>query len=101
MGCFIKVANKKDLSAGRGMIVQADGKEIALFNVGGEFFATDNTCLHQGGPLGEGELEESVVTCPWHGWQFDVKTGQSTMSPDIKVPTFPTKVEGDDVFIEV
>ena len=57
--------------------LQLDGKVIALANVGGKLYAINNVCLHRGGPLGEGELGGQVVTCPWHGWQYDVYDRQA------------------------
>jgi nitrite reductase/ring-hydroxylating ferredoxin subunit len=74
---------------------------IVVYNVGGSYFATDERCAHQGGPLGEGLLEGSVVTCPWHAWQFDVRTGQAIYDPGVCVRTYPVRVEGDDIFVEV
>jgi len=62
-----KIAETKDLPPGSGTIVEAGGRTLALFNVDGTFYAIDNTCLHRGGPLGEGDLDDTIVTCPWHG----------------------------------
>jgi nitrite reductase (NADH) small subunit len=67
MSKLVKIAETKDLLPGTGKVVEADGFSIALFNVAGSFCAIDNTCTHQGGPLGEGELAGEVVTCPLHG----------------------------------
>ncbi|MBI2461390.1 MAG: Rieske 2Fe-2S domain-containing protein, partial [Candidatus Rokubacteria bacterium] len=78
MGKLAKVAEIADLAPGQGRVVEVEGKAIALFNVDGAFYAIDNTCLHRGGPLGEGELDGAVVTCPWHGWCYDVTTGANT-----------------------
>ena len=77
MAGFIKVAKVADLPEGSGKLIEAGGKQIALFNAGGKFFAIDNACKHRGGPLAEGELEGTTVTCPWHGWEYDVTTGES------------------------
>jgi nitrite reductase (NADH) small subunit len=74
---------------------------IALFNVDGRFYALDGICPHQGGPLGKGKLTGCIVTCPWHGWQFDVSTGQHEANRSLKQPGFPVKAEGDDVLVEV
>ena len=76
MAEFIKVASISELELGSCKTVEVQGKVIALFNVGGRIYALDNTCLHQGGPLGEGRLEGEVVTCPWHMWEFNVRTGE-------------------------
>jgi nitrite reductase (NADH) small subunit len=97
MAEFVKVANLSELEAGSCKAVEACGKTIALFNVGGTIYALDNTCLHRGGPLGEGILEGSVVTCPWHMWEYNVCTGEKIDSPDIKVASYPVQVDGNDV----
>jgi len=97
----IKVAQVSDLAPGKGKVVQADGEPIALFNVGGRFHAIHNTCLHRGGPLGEGELDDTMVTCPWHGWQYDVTTGANVRNPAVKVASLNVKVEGSDILIEL
>ena len=98
---FVEVAKVSDIKSGSGKVVKANGKELALFNVDGKFHAIDNTCAHRGGPLGEGSLEGNVVTCPWHGWKYDVKTGVSAVQPSIKVQPHKVKVEGDNVLVEV
>jgi len=101
MAEFIKVASLSELVKGACKTVQAAGKEIALFNVDGSIYALDNTCLHVGGPLGEGELEGTTVTCPWHGWQYNVCTGQNLMNSDLKVAAYPVQVEGNDISVAV
>jgi nitrite reductase (NADH) small subunit/3-phenylpropionate/trans-cinnamate dioxygenase ferredoxin subunit len=101
MAQWMSVAKVSELQPGKGRVVEAAGKPIALFNVGGSFYAIHNTCLHRGGPLGEGELEGNVVTCPWHGWQYDVTTGKNLFNPSVGVSCFSTRVEGDDVQVEV
>ena len=101
MGNFVKAINKSDVPGKEGRVVQVAGQPVAVFNIGGEFCAVYNICPHQGGPLGEGDLEGTVVTCPWHGWQFDVKTGKSPINPAACIKTFPCRVEGNDVLVEV
>jgi nitrite reductase/ring-hydroxylating ferredoxin subunit len=81
MADFVKVANTNEIEPGQVRLVDVKGKEIALFNVDGEFFALDNTCTHHGGPLAEGELAGHEVTCPWHGATFDVRTGEVVEPP--------------------
>lgn len=98
---FVRVASKKEIPKGEGRMFEVNGRRVAVFNKGGKFHAIDNTCEHQGGPLAEGELEDCVVTCPWHGWTYDVTTGQSPDDPDTKVACFEVKVEGDDVLVAV
>jgi nitrite reductase (NADH) small subunit len=79
----------------------AEGRVVALFNVAGTFHALDGICPHQGGPLGKGALAGCIVTCPWHGFQFDVTTGQHQTSQSLVHPTFSVKVEDDAVWVDV
>lgn len=97
----VKVAAVGEVPAGEGRVVTAGGKTLAVFNVDGTFYVIDNTCGHRGGPLGEGELEGSVVTCPWHAWRWNVTTGANANNPALKVECFPVTVESGDVFVEV
>ena len=98
---FKKIASKADIPTNSGKTIQLDGKSLAVFNVGDQFHTIDNTCVHQGGPLGEGTLEGSTVTCPLHRWQYDVKTGACSTNPQVCVKSYPTKVEGDDILVSV
>lgn len=97
MAEFVKVASLSELDPGIAKAVEVNGKSIALYNVNGTVYATDNTCLHQGGPLGEGMLEGDVITCPWHMWQYNVRTGANLEDSLLKVDTYPVLVEGDDI----
>jgi nitrite reductase/ring-hydroxylating ferredoxin subunit len=98
----VKIAETKDIVPGTGKVVEAEGHSIALFNVAGTLYAIDNTCTHVGGPLGEGELTAEVVTCPWHGARFNVKTGEVLGPPAHKgVRSFPVQVQGSDVVVEL
>lgn len=101
MGEFVKAAKKGEIPAETGKSVEVKGHEIALFQVGGKVYAVHHVCPHQGGPLSEGGLEGEVVTCPWHGWSFNVTTGECTFNPAIKQETFKVKEEGEDIFVEV
>ena len=97
----IKVAEVSELKPGQGKVVTVGEKELALFNIEGRFYAVDNICPHRGGPLGEGMLEGSVVTCPWHGWKFDVTTGISPVVKTAKVERVEVVVEGNDVKVRL
>jgi nitrite reductase (NADH) small subunit len=97
---FLRTAKKDEILAGTIREFQVNGKTIALANVDGTFYAVNNTCLHRGGPLGQGELEDKVVTCPWHGWQYDVTTGKVTMNPSVGVDTYAVEVRGEDIFVD-
>src|SRR3989338_682651 len=101
MPTLTKVAKKSEIPPGTGKVLEIGGKTIAIFNSEGTFYAIENTCKHRGGPLGEGSLASTTVSCPWHGWEYDVTTGECAMDPSIKVQTFDMKVEGDDVLIFV
>jgi nitrite reductase (NADH) small subunit len=96
-----RIANVADCPPGNSLEAVANERVVALFNVNGEFFALDGVCPHQGGPLAEGELKGCVVTCPWHSWPFDVRTGQHQFSRNTIQPRFVTKVEDDGVWIEI
>jgi nitrite reductase/ring-hydroxylating ferredoxin subunit len=97
----VKVGKKSELLPGRFAAAEVDGRRVVVYNVDGEIFATDGTCAHQGGPLEDGLLEGAVVTCPWHAWQFDVRTGESIFDRNVRVATYPVRVEGDDILVEV
>ena len=101
MAKFVKVASLSELTPGSAKVVEALGKSIALFNVGGTIYATDNTCLHQGGPLGEGQLMGEVVICPWHQWEYNVRTGENVDDNSLKLATFPVQVDGSDIKVAV
>ncbi|MBI4597415.1 MAG: Rieske 2Fe-2S domain-containing protein [Candidatus Omnitrophica bacterium] len=94
-----KVAKTSDIAPGTGKVVDVNGKPIAVFNCDGTFYAVENECKHQGGPLGEGTLSGNTVMCPWHGWEYDVTTGVCQLDSAITVKRFDVKVEGDDILI--
>jgi nitrite reductase (NADH) small subunit len=97
---FLRAAKKDEIPAGTIREFQVNGTTVALANVEGSFHAIDNTCLHRGGPLGQGELEGKVVTCPWHGWQYDVTSGKVTMNPSVGVNCYVVEVRGEDIFVD-
>jgi nitrite reductase/ring-hydroxylating ferredoxin subunit len=96
---FARVARKDEIAPGSIREFQVDGLTLAIANVGSKFYAINNTCLHRGGPLGQGELHGVAVTCPWHGWQYDVTTGKLTMNPAVSVKTYTIEVRGDDLWV--
>jgi len=98
---FLRAAKKDEVPAGSIREFQLEGKTIAVANVAGKLFAINNVCLHRGGPLGEGELDRQIVTCPWHGWQYDVTTGKLVTNPAVGVETYPVEVRGEDIFIDI
>ena len=99
MPTFHKVAKTTEIPNGAGKVIETEGKEIAVFNCDGKFYAINNVCVHQGGPLGEGYLEGTIVTCPWHAWQYDVTTGVNPAESSLRVDSYPVKVEGEDIFV--
>ncbi|MDA4115780.1 MAG: non-heme iron oxygenase ferredoxin subunit [Thaumarchaeota archaeon] len=98
---FEKVAETSEVPAGGMKVVKVAGTDVLLANVQGELCAIGNKCTHVGGPLGKGKLDGSVVTCPWHGSKFDVKTGAVIAGPAVKPePAFQVKVENSAVWIK-
>jgi nitrite reductase (NADH) small subunit len=98
---FIKLASQSDLPpANEAKEFPCGDKMICVANMNGEFSAMDNVCLHMGGPLGEGVIEGGKVICPWHGWAWDPKTGQSH-APGAKLAVYALKIENGDVMIEI
>jgi nitrite reductase/ring-hydroxylating ferredoxin subunit len=98
---LVPVARVSEIPPGTVRQIVARGAVIALANVAGTLFATDGVCLHRGGPLGEGELDGRVLTCPLHGWTYDVTTGQSHVNPAARLRTYRVVVEGDEVRLDL
>ena len=102
MAAYVNVARAADLPPGQAMAVTVADKCLALFCVDGTVFAIDDTCTHQGGPLSEGELKDGIVTCPWHGAQFNVKDGQVLASPAPEsVSSYPVRITNGAIEVEV
>lgn len=102
MANFVKIAAKNDLPAsGETKEFACGDKMICIANVDGVLSAMDNVCLHRGGPLGQGMVDGGKVICPWHGWEYDTKTGEASHNPSAKVAVYPVKVEGDNVMVEI
>lgn len=97
---FLRTARKDEIPVGAIREFQVDGKTVALANVSGTFYAIENTCLHRGGPLGQGVLSGSVVTCSWHGWEFDVTTGKIKANPTVGVSCYKVEVRGEDIYVD-
>ena len=96
-----KVAKISDIADEKSQMVEIESQIIALFNVRGQFYAMQNACPHRGGPLVEGHMEGNIVTCPWHAWQFDIKNGECQTIKGSAQKTYPVKVEGEEIYIEV
>jgi len=102
MGELIRVAAKADIVPGSAIAVEVKGQKIALFNIGGTYYAIGDTCTHRGGPLSQGTVEGTTVTCPWHGAKYDVTTGAVLSPPAPRgVGSYKVIVEGNDIKVEV
>jgi len=98
---FERAAKASDVKPGALCEFQVAGRAIAVANIGGKLCAISGVCAHEGGPLGEGYFDGQVVTCPWHGWQFEVATGKLVENPTLSVETYPVEIRGDDIFIDI
>ena len=98
---FVTVARVEEVPPGTVKHVRAGEEEIALANVGDQYYATEGRCLHLQGPLGEGRIDGSVLTCPWHGWQYDVRTGQNEFDLAIQLKTYDVQVEDGELRVRV
>jgi 3-phenylpropionate/trans-cinnamate dioxygenase ferredoxin subunit len=99
---FRKAARIEDVPAGQRKMVKVGGKRIALFNIEGNYYAIDDTCTHKGGPLSEGQVAGTTVTCPWHHSIFDLRTGDAMTPPtEVGVCTYNVRVVDDDIEIEI
>ena len=97
-----KIASQSDLpSEGQAKEFAAGGKIICVANVEGEYSAMDNVCLHRGGPLGQGVVEDGKIVCPWHGWQYDPKSGEAAHNSSARVAVYALKIDGEDVLVEI
>src|SRR5262245_8197520 len=95
---FVKLASLSDLPPGSAVEVDHEGRLYAIFHrPDGQLFAIDGICAHQGGPIADGEVDGTVVTCPWHGWRFDLGTGRSLIHKSVCLDVFEVKIEGEDV----
>ncbi len=97
----LKVAGIDEILDGGSKIVNVGGRSIAIFRIKNQYFAMVNACLHRGGPLGEGEVKDYEVTCPWHGWKFNLSDGSFALIPTLKVKTYVVKETADGIFIEI
>jgi 3-phenylpropionate/trans-cinnamate dioxygenase ferredoxin component len=98
----VKAATRSELASGGKKLLEVDGRAIALFRVGDDFYAIDDICTHDGGPLVEGDLEGFEIECPRHGARFDVRTGKVCRFPAIEpVAVHEVELRGDDVYIHI
>jgi len=98
---WVRVAAGNEIGPGEGRIVEAGGRTLAIFNVDGAYYAIDNACSHRGGPLGDGDLDGKVVSCPWHAWRWDVTTGANVNNPAVRVACFKARLQDGAVFVHL
>ena len=98
---FSRAAKQDFVPPGSIREVQVEQRTIALANVDGRFYAIENAFLHRSGPLGQGDLQGCVVSCPWHGWQYDVTSGRVTFNPEMKIATFPVELRDGEIWVDV
>ena len=98
---LIEIANVHELPKGRAKAFGVEGRTIALYHTESGFYATDNTCPHRGGPLAEGDVIGEEITCPWHLWSFDVRTGRCPGNPEITVATHEVHVDGERIKVRL
>jgi nitrite reductase (NADH) small subunit len=96
---FVRVADLVDVPSGSSRTVFVGRYEVAIFNVDGNLYALENCCPHQGGPIGDGWVEGSTVTCPWHAWRFDLRTGKMTLGDFAMIPRFEVRVDGSSIYV--
>jgi len=96
-----RLCHVDDIPLGEGREFAVAGKVIAVFHTDEGYHAMDGLCPHAGGPIGTGTLRNGIVTCPWHGWQFDVRTGQHCLSESVKTTTYPVTVEDENLIIAI
>ena len=101
MSQFVKAAETTDVQPGDCLGVKVEGVFIGIYNIDGNYFAMNNICPHLGGVLTYGFFDDNVVTCPLHMWEFDVKTGKCLWPEQEKLPTYPVKIEGNDILVDV
>ncbi len=101
MSDFVAVARVGDIPPGSGRQVTVNDRWVGLFNVNGEYYALDNVCLHRGGPLSDGSIAGCIVTCPWHGWQYDLTSGTLVQDPRVAVTRHETRIVGDEIQVRL
>jgi nitrite reductase/ring-hydroxylating ferredoxin subunit len=98
----VRAASLAEVPTGRGKLTEVNGTRVVLARVGERVYACADTCSHRGGPLSEGKLSGARLTCPWHGWMYDVRSGQCLLpARGSAIATYPVRIEGDEIWIEV
>jgi nitrite reductase/ring-hydroxylating ferredoxin subunit len=97
---FVRVGDVAEVPPGTGKAFPLGSFDIAVFNIRGELHALENACPHQGGPIAEGWLEGPIVTCPWHAWCFDVRSGKMTLGDFARIARFAVKVLDGGIYVD-
>ncbi|MDP1572135.1 MAG: Rieske (2Fe-2S) protein [Vicinamibacterales bacterium] len=98
---FVRVGVRADFPPGAGRMVVVEGRHVAVFHLDDGLYAIDNLCLHRAGPLCDGPIEDGVVTCPWHGWSYAIRTGTLVQDPRVGVSRYDVQVDGEDVRVRL
>jgi nitrite reductase (NADH) small subunit len=98
---FVPVGRIGEFTPGQGRMVTVNGRHVALFRLGDDFFALDNMCLHRGGPLCDGLIERDIVTCPWHGWSYQIRGGMMVQDPRVGVSAHEVRIDDDVVSVRL
>lgn len=101
MGRLVKIATTGEVGPGQKKLVEADGWELLVCNAFGTYYAISPICPHEDGPLQDGSLFGEIITCPLHGYDFSIRTGACQFDPELGVATYPVKVEGADLYVEL
>jgi len=98
---YTKICKTNDVKAGCGRGVDINGKNVAVFNLDGNYYAINDICGHRGGPLSEGEVDGTTVICPWHGWRYNVTNGDNELIPALPTEKYELKIEDDDILVDI
>jgi nitrite reductase (NADH) small subunit len=99
---FVKVVDAETIPVGQGTLVEEGSIAVAVFNAGdGRFYACGAICPHENGPLAEGWLEGEAVVCPWHGFDFDLRTGRCLVDEELAIPVYPVRMSGGSIEVEI
>lgn len=101
MSRFVSLGHKENFPGDQIVAVEVEGRNIALVKSGEDYYALNNSCPHVGAPLAGGWVAGQVLTCPFHGWQFDIRTGLSVVPEGTHVSCYPTKLENDEVYVDI
>ncbi len=101
MGELRRVGSVSELRRGKPLAAEVSGRRVAIFSVGDAIVATAGKCPHAGGPLHEGEIDGTTLSCPWHGWSYDLQTGACEEDPETQLEMFEVHVDGDEIFVRI